>query len=406
MLDCSSTTAKIITTMKIYLHVGAGKCASSSIQSYFSFHKANSDFSYACLRVDGSVVSGAEIKNNAEKSATGYDSSINLNEEILSDKFLSAMKTSLGKLAKKHKSILLSNEGWVVSSNIISKLSDVLSDYNIEIIMIIRPPVLWINSAWWQWGNWSNVGEDRFIDKNSNVADTWLESIHNFNKLNFINKVTVLSLNKSILNDFADVLGLKGEHLASDKNKASSQELLSFMTKHRSLREGPHTPKNEFILNRHLKSRTKSNFISNNKNIIDILSSTKDSCLELSTLIANENILESSAWWEESFYDNKLTSRSYELSHSTLSDMLLEAYEVIINRSEPYKANPVNVTSSANDVLVCYLRDEALKVEKNNVELAYELMSRAKKIRPTGPVIIKKLNEYESILNRKNKAKK
>jgi hypothetical protein len=49
--------------------------------------------------------------------------------------------------------------------------------------------------------------------------------------------------------------------------------------------------------------------------------------------------------------------------------------------------------------LLEYIRDTAISLEKNDILEAFRLMSIAKKIRPEGPLIVKKINSYIELLN-------
>ena len=377
--------------MKIYLHIGEGKCASSTIQSFLSYREATSDFAYTCLKANGSIIKGKEISILAKASPVDYINSALLINTAIDYNFLSNLKSSLSDLAKNHKSILLSNEGWSNIPGIFASMAEVFLDYDVEVIMIIRPPVSWINSAWWQWGNWleSIGGVDEYVETNKNIAQKWLQSINQFQSFNFVRKVYVLSLSKDIMKDFFSLIGLENEIVNTEKNASSSQELLTFMTKNRALRETEHSPEKEFILNKYLKKRTPSNWVLSDNNISSVLHSTKDYCLLLATLISNEDIINNPEWWDKSAYQDKNLNRTYEIKFDVLSDMLLEAYETIIELDRKL----LNY-----NVLTKYLRDEAIKVENENIKLAYELMLRAKNFRPNGPMINKKLNEYEIAL--------
>ena len=62
------------------------------------------------------------------------------------------------------------------------------------------------------------------------------------------------------------------------------------MTENLELRAGDHNAAKELILNKYLKSRTKANWVLSKSNIESFLEKTRESNLELSLLIVNENI--------------------------------------------------------------------------------------------------------------------
>ncbi|TRX57403.1 hypothetical protein [Thalassomonas sp. M1454] len=378
--------------MKIFLHVGAGKCASSSIQNYFSNYSSTSDFAYVSMLRNGILDSGISFKKKAESLPYGYYSSVSLKLCTINENFIQNLKSSLKSLKKKHKAIFLSNEDWSRCQDEFIKLESVLSDYDIEIIMIVRPPVAWTNSAWWQWGFEHKGSIDSFIeDRGAPLSQLWVEQINQFKNIPFIGKISVLSLNRSILSELSNLLGIKYDELGDKKsNVASSQELLSFMTKNPTLRY--RKVRNEFILNKYLQERGQSNWVLSKKNISHILTHTNNSNIELAKMIDNEDITQNLAWWDASFYEDKVINRNIDISEDVLSDMLLEAYNIIINIHD------------SNTAIVDFLRDEAIQIENEDIKLSYKFMKKAHECRPTGRLINEKIKEYKKTLNNWNNA--
>ncbi|WP_068547378.1 hypothetical protein [Thalassotalea crassostreae] len=69
----------------------------------------------------------------------------------------------------------------------------------------------------------------------------------------------------------------------------------------------------------------------------------------------------------------------------------------IDNLEEKYLSFKSMVTDEQwNDPM--FIKNRAIKIEKKDLELAYRLMQRAHNLRPTGPVIKRKLNEYRAEL--------
>ncbi|CAH7428824.1 conserved hypothetical protein [Vibrio chagasii] len=372
--------------MKIYLHIGVGKCASSSIQSFFSKNFKQGTFAYACLNNDGTIDTGRKLKVQAQNIASGYRKSCSL--EDIDQLFLDNFEFSLTRLSLSYQSVLFSNELWLESEEQFSHLSSILSKYTVEVIMIVRPPVLWMNSAWWQWGRWSGISEDKYVSKN--VSKQWLQAYHCYNSLPFVKKVHVLSLASNVMDSVFRIVGFNSSDLPVPKsNQASSQELLTFMTENREFRTGVHNAAKELILNKYLKSRTKANWVLSKANIDSLLEKTRESNVELSRLIVNENICENSAWWDSSFYNERVMERNHQIDNETLNSMLLEAYQIII-RLHHKKSTPIPK----------YLNSEALRVEKENIRLAYDLLNLAHDLNPTNPSIKSKIQEYEQKMNR------
>lgn len=383
--------------MKIYLHIGAGKCASSSIQNYFSYNHTSSGFMYGCLREAGNIIFGDDVRNSAAISPGNYAVSWSLKTET-DDDFASRLKKSLSIIAKKTDRLLLSCEGWNSKAENFNALRDVLKPYDVEVIFIVRPPVQWMNSAWWQWHQWSKNKVDPWANR-ANVSQGWLNTYEAYRSLSFVNKITVLALNKNILTDLGNVVGV--EVVGGDKthNTASSSELLNFFRMKRSLRKGAHDAQKEFILNKYLSKRSSSDWVLSAVNVRNILKNSKESCETLSTLISNEDIKDNPLWWNEDAYAGKVKgmSRISRPTRQTLASMLEEAYHIIVEMDTKVRFNNVG-RGSVDEIF-----DIAVKLEKSNLEESYRLMKVARSLRPKGNKITQKLSEYEEVLFAKGK---
>lgn len=377
--------------MKIFLHIGHGKCASSSIQQYFSNNHTQDGFAYGCLREDGSIEVGEGLKNKAKIEPTGYQNSIDFKKIDSKDWKLNLLK-SIDVLSSEFDSLLMSNEtwNWELDNEIFKFIVD---SFYVEIIYIVRPPVQWINSAWWQWGNWGKEGLDSFVNKN--LAKLWLENYNKMQSFGKIGKIHLLSLNSNIMEDVLNILRLKASYDKSKvTNGASSRELLSFMSMNRELRKGPHDSAKEFILNKYLKYRSRSDWVLSHENVQSILDLNKSSSLELSKYIENEDVLDNKFWWDVSAYKNEKMNRNVELTKAELNDLLLESYNIILSLDGELKRNP-RISPSDIDLI----RDVSLRVASSNLKQAYFLMRLANKYRPKGSFIIKKMKEFRSKLS-------
>lgn len=344
--------------MKIYLHIGAPKCASSSIQSYFSHNYSIKNFAYGCLRESGRIMVGEKVRDFALASPTNYAASWKLGNVVEPD-FIERLGKSLDEISKKHDILLLSSEGWLKKSEQFSVMSKAFQKYETEVIMIVRPPVLWMNSAWWQWLQWSGNRVDPWAN-NGDIATRWLTAYQSYSKIPFVNKVNVLALDNNILTTFGGLMSVDVDQDVKSHNVGSSAELLSFFKMKRSLRKGVHAAKNEFILNKYLSKRSPTDWVLTKKNVTSILKNTRNSCEKLSEHIVNKDIADDELWWVDKAYQQKVTNlnRKRELSNDDLSSMLEEAYKIIIELDR--KAHHIN--EAEKDVL---LEENHKKIDKN-----------------------------------------
>lgn len=320
--------------MKIFLHIGAGKCASSSVQSYFSYNNVIDDFAYVALMPDGNILDSVLVKKKAELSPNNYAASSNF-EEGVDREFIRKFSASIEALSKKYNKILLSSEGWGAQAESFSSLESAFKGHDVQVIYIVRPPVLWMNSAWWQWQQWDGIDVDLWVNT-SNVAHQWFDTYNKFHSLNPVSDVHVLSLQKDILQQVADIMSVNIGLIEGVHNSASSSELLNFFRIKRSLRTGPHDSGGEFILNKLLKQRTGVDWVLSEENVKTILKNSEDYCLKMADLISNEDIKNNSLWWDLASYENKIASadRENSIGYDTMASMLEEAYHLIIKLDE------------------------------------------------------------------------
>ncbi len=319
--------------MKIYFHIGAGKCGSSALQEYFSYNNSHEyyGFLYGAVAKNGSIAIKNEVENRAQKSPYNYCSSCSL--ITLQDEFLANFKSSLLLLSNKCDTLLLSNEGWINESDVFHTLSDVLNCYECEVIMLIRPPVLWLNSAWWQWGAWSNVELDLWLSRNiKNVC--WSSFYDKFQLVDFIKKVHVIPLSNDIVNSVNEIVSLPLIEEREKSNVSSGNNLLRFFELKRTLRPSPHHSNIEFALNRYVKNTGKPDWVISRLNITKILKRTYESNLKLLENMSNsdkELVLNDNSWWGKGYYahyDDRLRIE-YNPSYDELSGQLEEAYQII-----------------------------------------------------------------------------
>uniref|UniRef100_UPI0023F13DD1 hypothetical protein n=1 Tax=Pseudoalteromonas marina TaxID=267375 RepID=UPI0023F13DD1 len=364
--------------MKIYLHIGAGKCASSTIQNYFSYHYANGGFSYGCLREGGEILYGSRVKHAAMISPGNYGVSWSLKSSV-DDEFKSQFRESLKKISKTTETLLLSSEGWSNKVDLFGQMESVFEGFDVAVIMIVRPPVLWMNSAWWQWQQWMKVDLDSWANR-ANVAHRWLSSYQSFKRLSYVSEIQVLALNPNILKDVGGILGVEIQDSDRKHNSASSSELLNFFKMKRSLRPDAHEPQSEFVLNKYLRKRSPSDWVLTAENIENILSNSRSSCQRLAKVIKNEDITKNSLWWELDAYDDKIDKlrRNRKLNRVVLASMLEEAYQVIIDLDKDKRIKNLEKDH------VSELINIASSIENNNIEEAYRLLKIAQAIRPNG----------------------
>ncbi len=370
--------------MKIYIHVGASKCASTSIQKHFSnnFEHAQQDglLGYASIDKNGMLISGKALQLTAIQSPVGYAST---SKEILDKK--DDIQKALAQCAEKYSAILLSCEGWHDCHEDFRAIEDVFAPYEVEFIFIIRPVVLWYNSAWWQWFNWSENFKDVDswieweLNKRGERTSLWLRDYHALSTLSFTKKVHLLSLQSNIIEQIYKLMNIEylhkeeGEKIA---NASSSAEHLYFLCANKDLRT-LHDSAVDFVLGRHFKKRSPTPWVLSRDNLLRIFEKSKPAYEEIAQYISNENILENPQWFKVAAYTDKLAkfTRDTNLTKDIIVDMLQEANLKIIELENKLNPKDINMKMLADayrkiEILDAKLREKNTRkyIEDNNLE--------------------------------------
>lgn len=185
---------------RLILHIGAAKCASSSLQSYLSEKFVSNDFQtspyagrykYLSVFADGRVGDGLASYPFAEIAAQP----------------LAIFEAALAQL-EPGQSAIMSCEGWGPEIMQLD-LAAVFARLNValEIFCVVRPPIEWINSGWWQWGVWSGQSIADWVQQaipNTLYAD-WLQA---YARLPGLQRLEVVDLSQQPLARFKAFLGV------------------------------------------------------------------------------------------------------------------------------------------------------------------------------------------------------
>ena len=276
---------------KIIFHIGAGKSASSTIQTFLSENPIlyqndkPKKIKYFVINNE-KILYGEQIKKLASESVYNYISSPRLS--VIKNKFFQSLK-HIFEIIKDDEIPILSNEAW--SYEIIEYLDDLQKifndlDFEIEIFMVIRAPIPWINSAWWQWGIWTDHNLEYWTDHTVKTNKVnWLLQIDTWKKLKQVTKFCLVDLNSNVLDDFKKFLNVSNSW-NKVSNLGTSAALLKFLLKNKEYyNRSVHNPsiefkinnllgkdlngKTPFVINKDLQEFIMSNTIQQNKALIN-----------------------------------------------------------------------------------------------------------------------------------------
>jgi hypothetical protein len=244
-----------VTKSNCVVHIGAGKCGSSSLQHALSYapdlRGSTCGYSYCAFGPKGRFLSGPALTAAAQATDFGYVTCPTLPP----DEHLPAFRSAGGhlrSLTRRGQVPILSNEGWIYASEQFDQ-HDVLDMLEVRprVIAFIRPPLEWLNSAWWQWGAWSGAPFERWISNAVNRAD-WARYLTEWKALDRVVTVEARILGPDVVSAFYSALGIRSAPPQTRRNTALPASVLRFFQRNRAFRPGPHDSRIDFLIARHL----------------------------------------------------------------------------------------------------------------------------------------------------------
>lgn len=241
---------------RLIIHAGAPKCGSSALQTALSRRpdftaKDGTRYAYCTLTPSGEVVAGEEVQRRAARSPFGYSASCNHPAEE-EDSAFAAAGDALACLREARGVPILSSEGWAYQAERFRESGLVAAaGGGAHVILFVRPPVEWINSAWWQWGVWSAPDVERFLCRALNQT-RWHTHAAAWAQVEGVARVTLRLAGDDVVGRFFRLLSAPAPR-AGRENSGIPPALLSFLLRNRSYRAGAHSPQVEFIVARHLR---------------------------------------------------------------------------------------------------------------------------------------------------------
>ncbi|WP_310621699.1 hypothetical protein [Flexibacterium corallicola] len=276
-------------------------------------------------------MSGSQITKTADSSVFGYCTSDNSIESL--DKSIESFaRLEQGKVP------IISCEGWV---NLFEKInqSELFPrlDVDADIVLYIRPPLEWLNSAFWQWGAWTNATLDRWLNSNIEKAN-WSRYIDKWEKVCGVKSVNVRLATTDVVADFMSFLEVDKFKISHSNNFSSSPDLLRFLLRNRKYREGPHHPHYEFVVNKFLNlQRSQAPWVLPEEFQKRALSHLRGDQLTLEKKITREmwqKIENDQRWWDQSVYAEKQILKPNDESNLESADRLISSLIEKINLSK------------------------------------------------------------------------
>lgn len=242
---------------RVILHIGAAKCGSSSLQTALSArpcftNPAGERFAYLATRPGRAPLEGTELSARANRSPFGAVTCQPAPTARALDDSFDPSLDRLRRLFSLGISPILSCESWAHQSKAFEDAAPFADLGPVDVVLFIRPAVFWLNSAWWQWGVWTDPPVQEFIEANLPLTD-WAKHIAHWQKVPGVRRVIPRFSERGVTKEFFALLGLPPPQMPRF-NSGLPTAVRLFLLRQRRFRPGPHTPQIEFILARALSS--------------------------------------------------------------------------------------------------------------------------------------------------------
>ena len=244
--------------VRAILHVGAPKCGSSALQRALSAQPVLTGadgrrYHYLAGRTaeDGLVpVQGRRLAAMMRLSVHGYLSWPNVTLQDDSAAYWARVGAAIGDEGARGRVPILSSEGWIAYAVEAPALARAAGLDLLDAVAFVRPPLDWMNAAYWQWGIW-HTG---FL--HNRQVERWLErarydvgpQVAAWARVPQV-RLTVDSAQGDVVAGFAARFGLPLT-AGAKVNSAPPPALTGFLLRNRRFRPTPHDSATEFVVQR------------------------------------------------------------------------------------------------------------------------------------------------------------
>lgn len=292
--------------MAIKLHIGASKCGSSALQAALSATPTivredgtEAEYVVADMR-HNRIVRGAQLTRSLK--INGYRTSSN------ADLFVDRSSHRIAAyLREAQHDLILSNEGWLFQP---SQWKHILEQMKlrVDVVVYVRPQVNVLNSAWWQWGAWSDEPFEAWIDRRLR-ASLWGARIAQWQTLGRVRSITVRPIGGDVVSDFfANILKAPVPRNVSRPNPTLPGPLLRLFQRNRELRPGPHNSKIDFALSQESVHDDPPIWVMNPELIQKVIDFTREDTKQLTDYMepdAAKMVRDDLRWWSADAFADK-----------------------------------------------------------------------------------------------------
>ena len=243
---------------RIVLHVGAPKCGSSALQAALSARPVLSLPDGGQLRylargsgLRGDALSGPRLQQAAEAAVHGYLNWPGRTREMTPHRYHATLDRAVrGAVRGGGDTVpLMSNEGWIGrATEFASHLPEWFDGRTrVDVFAAARPPLEWLNAAYWQWGVWTGRSIDDWLERE--VMPYRLGSdLQDWAALPGVR--LHLALTPDVVADFSERFGVAVSSDPTRRNAALPPAMVGFLIRNRRFRRTAHDSAVDFVLQR------------------------------------------------------------------------------------------------------------------------------------------------------------
>lgn len=399
--------------INLVIHIGMGKTGSSSIQKSLILN--DEILSDQGVKYMGLFLENANLKKFDWQKPNNMGALFSCDEDYINDSIYEILLNEINYCKKKNiNTIIWSNESlfrWFGSvSQALTKLREE-KNVNLKIVIYFREHISWIKSAYKQWG----IKHKQYDGKIQKFKDWyyWMKPPRYYKALKpvidkFHDELIVrnMTTKNDVVKDFFEVCEINQVGVKSYReNDSPTNEELFFRALFNNKFNAPVLP-NVFddIIGKNVSFKNTiktylSGLFPTREQLVQLYDSIEDDRIKINELLSlykEKGFVKANC---ENDFDLNMEKITFAISELVIEHSLqIDAMQQQINTFNDNDHQKNSNSYKFDDKKINLLRDVALMIEGKDIQKAYEVMSIASQLRPDGPYIAKKLEEYKEKL--------